>query len=196
MTSSRIGVVAAAALLVACRAQPEPQTYTMDGVPDELADAVAAMDSAVQTMQGRLVRRLMSELNDGGPVAAVRVCRDEAPAITAQVEAETGIELGRTSHRLRNPANAPRDWVRPHVETAAGTPAADVEPVVVDLGGRVGMLRPIPTARFCLQCHGPADALVPEVRAALGESYPEDRAVGFAEGDLRGFIWAEVGKGG
>jgi mono/diheme cytochrome c family protein len=62
----------------------------------------------------------------------------------------------------------------------------------VDLGDRVGVLRPIATAAPCLQCHGPSDSVSPETAAFLSTAYPGDRAVGFAEGDLRGFFWAEA----
>jgi mono/diheme cytochrome c family protein len=34
--------------------------------------------------------------------------------------------------------------------------------------------------------------LSPEVEAFLRTAYPDDRAVGFDEGDVRGFIWAEA----
>jgi hypothetical protein len=30
------------------------------------------------------------------------------------------------------------------------------------------------------------------VRAYLETAYPDDRAIGFEEGDLRGFAWAEA----
>jgi mono/diheme cytochrome c family protein len=61
----------------------------------------------------------------------------------------------------------------------------------VDLGDRVGVLRPLPTAATCTKCHGSAERLSPEVRAILAAAYPQDKATGFEEGDLRGFIWAE-----
>jgi len=62
----------------------------------------------------------------------------------------------------------------------------------VDLGDRVGVLRPIPTAAPCLQCHGRAERLSTDVRAFIKSAYPKDRAVGFDAGDLRGLIWAEA----
>lgn len=45
-----------------------------------------------------------------------------------------------------------------------------------------------------VRCHGTADSLVPDLAAALREGYPQDEALGFAEGDLRGYIWAEAPK--
>ena len=42
----------------------------------------------------------------------------------------------------------------------------------------------------CLTCHG---ATVDEsVAATIAELYPEDEAIGFAVGDLRGVFWAEM----
>jgi hypothetical protein len=32
------------------------------------------------------------------------------------------------------------------------------------------------------------------VRRELGRSYPADRAVGYGEGDHRGYFWAEVAR--
>jgi hypothetical protein len=41
-------------------------------------------------------------------------------------------------------------------------------------------------------CHGPREMIADEVQTALSAHYPEDRAVGFSEGDLRGWFWIEV----
>ncbi len=35
---------------------------------------------------------------------------------------------------------------------------------------------------------------VAEAAAALAKSYPDDRATGFAVGDLRGVLWVELTK--
>jgi hypothetical protein len=57
-------------------------------------------------------------------------------------------------------------------------------------GGTSGYVEPILLQSPCLACHG--DALAPEVAARIGELYPEDRAVGFQVGDLRGVFWVEL----
>lgn len=102
--------------------------------------------------------------------------------------------MGRSSLRLRNEGNAPRIWTRAHLEAAQSKPVAEIEAVAVDLGGRVGILRPILTGAVCTRCHGDPKSFPPELARVLRESYPRDRAVGFAEGDLRGFFWAEAPK--
>ena len=162
--------------------------------PSSPAAEVARAEQAMNALQQSLIARLRAAMEQGGPSAAVSVCHDEAVAIADRVAREQGIALGRTSLKLRNPANAPRAWARPHVERAAGTKAAAERLHVVDLGDRVGVLRPIGTIDMCLQCHGDPDIVREKIGPALAATYPKDQATGFAAGDLRGWMWAEVPK--
>lgn len=183
----------AGAATAAGRDQRHP-TYAPGEVPAELAPVVARAEQALQALQTALVARLSEELTRNGPAAAVMVCRDEAQAITERVAKEQGVEIGRTSHRLRNPANAARPWANPFVLEAAARKAAEVTTRVVDLGDRVGVLRPIGTAEMCTRCHGEQAVVRPAIGAMLDAAYPQDRATGFAVGDLRGWMWAEAPK--
>lgn len=158
--------------------------------PAETAKAERAMNE----LQAALLARLKTAMENGGPAAAVGVCRTEARTIAVAVANTQAIELGRTSHRLRNPANAPRPWARAVVDGSAGVKAAAERLRVVDLGDRVGVLRPIGTAEMCVRCHGPAADVRRNLGAALAAAYPQDRATEFAPGDLRGWMWAEVPK--
>jgi len=54
-----------------------------------------------------LGERLMSAMVAHGPVAAIEVCRHEAPEIAARLSAQTGTKVARTALRVRNPDNAP-----------------------------------------------------------------------------------------
>lgn len=195
----RLALAAAPALLAACagapalRGQPaEPGGFDPGAAPPSLAPLVSRASDAVDRLQRGLSRRLMEELSDAP--GAVLVCRDEAPTLTAEAAGSPAVSLGRTSHRLRSPANAPRAWIRPALAAAAGRPAAEVAPRAYDLGDRVGYLRPIAVGAPCLKCHGPAEALSPGVRAAVQGAYPSDQATGFEAGEFRGFFWAEVAK--
>jgi Protein of unknown function (DUF3365) len=137
-------------------------------------------------------RELQAALQAGlvrGPAEAVDVCRVRAPEL-ARAAALGGLELGRSSHKLRNPANAPRAWVKPLLDAYVADPAS-ARPRATDLGaGRVGYVEPILVQPPCLACHG--EALAEPVREQLHALYPEDRAVGFRTGDLRGLFWAEL----
>ena len=154
----------------------------------------ARAERAMNELQRALLARLKTAMENGGPAAAVEVCRAEARTIADAVASTQGIELGRTSHRLRNPANAPRPWARAVVDSGAGLKAAAERLRVVDLGERVGVLRPIGTADMCVRCHGPTADVRRNLGEVLAAAYPQDRATEFAPGDLRGWMWAEVPK--
>lgn len=189
-------LLALASPLIGCQkpAPPAPSEWTRETLPAALAASTAKAEATMDTLQKRLLAALTEKVAAGGPVEGISACRSIAPVLTASVSAAGGVELGRTSFKLRNPANAPRAWARPHVEAAAGKKASALKTVYVDLGDRVGVLRPIPTGQPCLLCHGDPSGFGPELTAALATAYPEDKATGFALGDLRGFFWAEVKK--
>ncbi len=147
--------------------------------------ALAAARQARATLGGTLMRTVMEAAESGLP-AAVEVCADAAPRITAEA-ATPGLRIGRTSHRLRNPENVPPVWAASHVNAARPEAALFAGPE-----GQVGELVPIATAAPCVGCHGARDSLTPALRDALASRYPEDAAVDFAEGDLRGFFWFVV----
>ena len=185
----------ALSLLAASPAFAEPARATpLEEVPASLAPAVAKGTAALDALQDRIFKRLHAMMQHAGPVGSVELCRTEAPRAAKEVAAAHGVEIGRTSFRVRNRSNLPRPWAASAVAAAAGKKAADVKPAVFDLGDRLGMLRPIATMPACSRCHGPADAIAPEVKAEIARNYPQDQGTGFAPGDVRGFVWTEVKK--
>ena len=153
----------------------------------ESADQMEVASQAIGGLGSQLMGALMSALGGGGPAAAIGVCQSEAPALASKVGTEHGVRLGRTSFRQRNGDNSPPEWARAAVmsETAE-------ELTFRAEDGTLGLLRPILTMGTCLLCHGPEEAIAADVRAALAERYPDDRATGFESGDVRGYFWVEV----
>lgn len=130
---------------------------------------------------------LMEGMQDG-PAAAIEVCSEDAPAIAASLSVD-GVRMGRSSHKLRNPDNAPQDWLVPIIDAYASG-QAELEPVVLTLeDGRTGYVEPIRIQALCLTCHG--TALSPAVAERIASLYPDDAATGFGEGDFRGVFWVE-----
>ena len=123
-----------------------------------------------------------------GPVNAVSVCKDQAPAIAASLSVE-GVQMGRTSHRLRNPENSAPAWVDTILQSYVGDEQSRAPRLVTLPNDRLGYVEPIATQPLCLVCHG--KSLAPDVAAHIAQAYPEDRATGFEEGDLRGVFWVE-----
>jgi hypothetical protein len=149
------------------------------------------VDTAIGQLQRSLATRLQTALAQEGPVAALAACHAEAPSLTLAAQVP-GIALGRTSHRLRNPGNAPPAWAAATVTTAANLPVAAVRAQTFALpDGKVGLLRPILTAPVCVTCHGPKEGIPAPLQQAIASRYPQDQATDFAAGSLRGWFWAE-----
>mgnify|MGYP005860664939 CR=1 FL=1 len=159
--------------------------------PQELTGSALASweraTSARDQLAARLLSRVREAMAQGGPAGAIAVCQTEAPTIARAVADETGVLIGRTALKLRNPANAPPSWAR----TTLASQPPETPWVSVNDAGTIRGLLPIRLQAACLTCHGPADSLADEVRSALARGYPDDQAVGFAEGDLRGWFWVE-----
>jgi hypothetical protein len=161
---------------------------------------------ALATQLGaELKTELTRAIEQGGPVAAISVCRDRAPAIAARLSEQAGARVSRTALRVRNPANAPDELQRAvleqFAEQLAATPAGatvDGPPeAVFEIKGATGIerryMRAIATDALCLTCHGAT--LSPELASAIQRDYPADAATGFAQGQLRGafsVIWTAV----
>lgn len=161
--------------------------------PRETDEALLARtDRAATALATALRGRLTAAMREGGPAAAMEVCAREAQALVATTRRERGVTVGRSSLRLRNPADAAPDWVAAWLRAQGERPAAGVNGVRAVSGDRARVLRPIAVEGPCLVCHGPPEAIPEGVRAALSARYPEDRATGYAPGDLRGALWAEA----
>ncbi len=169
--------------------------FAQEDGPSDPADAARA-EAAMNDLGGRLKTALTAKMQADGPVAAVGFCREEAPKIAAAVAAERGLRVGRTALRHRSPANAPTRWqeevLEAFVERATGAPPASLS-WASRQDGVYRQARGIATEAACLTCHG--SGIAEPVRAAIAASYPQDRATGFSEGELRGMFWVEIGKG-
>jgi hypothetical protein len=142
----------------------------------------------------KLLATLTQAIDKGGPDGAIAVCRDEAPKLAKAASEQTGWSIRRVSLRQRNPKAVPDAWERAALEdfdrrAAAGESAATLEKAeLLNEGGQKVQryMRALPAQPLCLACHGDAASLSPAVSARLKELYPEDRAVGYAVGQIRG----------
>ena len=157
--------------------------------PAELVRAGERAREALRPLKRGLKSALESAMQSS-PMEAVDVCQLASPNITADAT-RAGIRIGRTSHKLRNPANAPAPWMQPLLEAYAQAGAEARPPRVVALdNGHVGYVEPIYTQPLCAICHG--TAVDPALSAHIASRYPDDRALGFEVGELRGLFWVEI----
>lgn len=158
------------------------------GLEERAAAARATAKAFMQSLKGELMQAMQA----GGPTNAIAVCNTRAPEIAGTFSAQRGWDVGRTSLKLRNPENAPDKWERQVLERFEARKAAGEDPAkmehfeVVQQEGKsvFRYMKAIPTAQLCTTCHG--GKLAPAVASKLDELYPEDRARGFREGDIRG----------
>ncbi|MEZ5525778.1 MAG: DUF3365 domain-containing protein [Pseudomonadales bacterium] len=140
-----------------------------------------------QQFAKELKTALQQGVKAGGFANAIEVCNTEAPAI-AEKHSQGAWQIGRTSLRLRNPQNAPDDWelsVLRSFETrrAAGEPVEQLE-VFAEQDGEFRYMKAIPAGGLCLSCHGAS--LTPAVAQKLDRLYPQDQAINYRAGDIRG----------
>jgi hypothetical protein len=174
-------------VLVREEAAPAPERLPRAAAPAPAPPARAA--EAVAALRSELLAALTQALAQG-PEAAIDACRVEAPRIAERIAAK-GVAVGRTSHRLRNPKNAPEPWMLPLLDQLRSAPPEPGAWRSVDLVERgSGYVEPIYLQPLCASCHGEAvePALLEQIRAL----YPSDQAVGFRVGELRGLFWAVV----
>jgi len=167
-----------------------------------LAGTAMADDTEQLTQQGKAVimefsaalkDELTKAMKSEGPVHAIAVCNVKAPEIAARVSGSSGWTVARSSHKLRNPGNAPDAYTAAVIDAflarqASGTGAADLAKAeIVEEGGAkyFRLVTAIPTGQVCLNCHGGAE-VKPDVEAKLVELYPQDQARGFKLGEMRG----------
>ncbi|MEI8168596.1 MAG: DUF3365 domain-containing protein [Rhodoferax sp.] len=142
----------------------------------------------------KLLQVLNEEIAKGGPAAAMNVCRDKAPQMAKAASEQTGWAIKRVSLLNRNPKAVPDAWERAALEefdrrAAAGESPATLEKSdTVTTAGKteVRYMKALPVQQVCLACHGKADQLMPEVSTQLHTLYPDDKAVGYALGQIRG----------
>lgn len=165
--------------------------------PAALAQEVAWMGEArkvATSVPPKLVVVLSDEIARSGPEGAILVCRDKAPQLAKAASEESGWTVRRVSLKNRNPKAAPDAWERAVLEdfdrrAAAGESPATLEKaeLVQDDGRSVRRyMRALPTQQLCLQCHGSAEQLKPAVLERLRTLYPDDKATGYAVGQIRG----------
>ena len=188
MKHSAIALTALLALSTAPAAHTADSEFTFE-------QRIAAAEAVTSELFDELSGRLKSALSEGDHSAAIRVCRDEAPAIKTRLSLEHGWHISRVGTRVRNPLlGTPDPWERSVLDDferriGTGEPISDLTHAeVVEAGDKryFRYMRGIGVQSNCLACHGAREQMDAPVRRILEERYPHDRAFGYEVGDLRG----------
>ncbi|OUS68441.1 hypothetical protein B5G52_19690 [Pseudoalteromonas sp. A601] len=141
----------------------------------------------IKEFSSSLKSQLKSAINKGGLSAGVKVCSEQAPKIAEQLSTD-GWTVGRTSLRTRNTSNTADEW---ELQTLADFEELKQQGIEVNTLAKSSYdeqsfryMKAIPTGGLCLACHG--SSVTPEVKKVIQHYYPEDKAIGFNVGDIRG----------
>jgi hypothetical protein len=175
-----------AIILLTCSDAAGSKPYAYD------SEQAVAKKAAVELMTV-LKKELQTAMQTGGPVTAIKICSTRAQALTAEIPVRIGkpdMIIKRTSLKYRNPVNKPT-----HEEMLVLQRFADqlrdgqpLKPLTERKGKALRYYQPLQVTPLCLACHGRPQDMKAEVRELLRRHYPNDLAVGFAPGDLRGMI--------
>ena len=147
------------------------------------------LEIALETKQ-LLGQNLMGAIQKEGTLHALEFCNVEAMPLTASMAEKHKVSIQRVSDKSRNPQNqaTPEEAVLIDLFTLQVKAGKELQPVLMPEPGTTRFYYPIVTNSMCLQCHGKPGDIEPKVREKILKLYPQDKAIGYSENEVRG-IW-------
>ena len=147
-----------------------------------------------QDLKANLLQELTHQVQTNGVEAAIPFCHTNVKSL-AKNSAKERIEkynFGRTSHKIRNEQNLPKDWMKPLLDKYQGTTFNKDKTHEYKIfgtlpDGKKYYAEPLFVGAQCLSCHG--ENVTKTVKDKINVFYPNDRATGFKAQEFRGFIW-------
>lgn len=168
--------------LSAC-SNPKQQT-----ISEEEKEALMLLgDSISMKMQNVLLQNVGKAIQKGGTDYAVEFCNVQAMPLTDSIADNLNVYIQRLSDKNRNPVNALQTQMDSIAWRKMKSEKTDF--TTQDKNGEVYYYKPIligmPT---CIKCHGGKNDIPVSTQKIIGQKYPNDKAVGYQMGDLRG-MW-------
>jgi hypothetical protein len=137
---------------------------------------------------------LQQAMAEGGVESALTYCNANAMPLTDSLSKHYNVVIKRVSDKARNPLNLPTANEQKIIDDYLAN-AENRKPVLVkDEEGYPTFYAPIVAKSLCLSCHGiVGESLLPVNHEKIKLLYPEDKAIGYNEGDLRG-VWSIIFK--
>lgn len=137
-----------------------------------------------------LSSNLQQAMAEGGVENALTYCNVNAMSLTDSLSKHYNVTIKRVSDKTRNPLNSPTANEQKIIDDYLAN--AENRKPVLEKGDNYmrTFYAPIIAKGLCLSCHGTiGETLVSENNEKIKILYPEDKAVGYSEGDLRG-VWS------
>ncbi len=201
-----IGILAI--LFAACAETQEPPPKP-DRQPAQMAPTTVVLDTAkylelgddlVGETKRKISTTLLEAMEKGGVKYASQFCNLVAYPIVDSMSKVHNARIRRVSDKPRNPKDAmdeEEQKVFAIFKAKAQMPNAELMPIVMQHDdGTVGYYAPIKISMpTCLKCHGEVGKdIKAEDYKVLKSLYPNDVAVGYKEGELRGMFSIRFSK--
>ena len=175
-------------LIISCGEKPQEVQIT-ENQKKEMREN--ASDFMVQ-LKNILIKQIKSE----GTLSAVAVCSDTAQVLTNNFGLKKGVYIKRVSFKNRNKHSLPDEFEARILKEfeqikKEGKLTSDTEYFEIIIENDYQYLRymkPIKIGAACLKCHGTEDKISAEIKELIAKRYPDDKAVGYKNGDLRGAV--------
>jgi hypothetical protein len=159
-------------------------------------DQIVGMRTTAMEFMKDLKGVLISQIQTNGVLKAVSVCSDTAQVLTNNFGIQKGVYIKRVSFKNRNVNNSPDDFEKKvlskfellHQNKELNSETEHAEIVQEGEFKYLRYLKPILVQAECLNCHGSENDIMPEVKQLIAQEYPNDKAVGYLIGDLRGAV--------
>jgi hypothetical protein len=154
------------------------------------------MRNAASEFMGMLKSTLINQIKTEGVLSAVAVCSDTAQVLTNEFGLMKGVYIKRVSFKNRNKNNVPdefeanvlKEFEQKNNEGKLTTGIEYFEIIEENDHNYLRYMKPIKIGAACLMCHGNEENISPEVKELIAKSYPDDKAVDYNKGDLRGAV--------
>lgn len=154
------------------------------------------LNYAMQT-KGVLGKNLMTAIKTQGTEHALSFCSEKAYPLTDSMSVALGTQIKRVSDLNRNPDNKANQQEMLYIIEAKNKllRGEKLTPQMQEIGNQMVGYYPITTNQMCLQCHGSLETdIKPNTLTKIDALYPDDKAVGYGENELRGIWVVEMEK--
>ncbi|TVR82807.1 MAG: DUF3365 domain-containing protein [Chitinophagaceae bacterium] len=163
-----------------------------DEESDDLGEFKITAEKIISKAQKNLMQAVTGAIEENGIAYAISYCNEQALELTSEVIEDERMTVSRVSHKYRNPANAANSEELKIIQSYIESLDQDIvpEPIVrTDDTFKIYYTPLLLASPLCLNCHGEVEKEIQvEDFIAIQMLYPNDKAVDFKMGELRG-LW-------
>jgi len=156
--------------------------------------------TAIKELLKNFKKNFKPAMKKGGPVGATNFCANKAEEITQNVNKnlKDGVSIKRITLKPRNEKNkavADEAQILTSLKTLQDNGVALPKMLVQKVDEKhYKVFKPITLKPMCVVCHGTEDKLDKKAYEAIKAKYPNDKAIGYKVGDLRGAFVVDIVK--